>query len=567
MRLTLRPYQQEALDGLLNWFYDNREGNPLLVVPTGAGKSLILAEWIRKCLKSWPESRFLVATHVAELVDQNYQEFVRHWFGGDPPFGAQSPATVYSAGLKSKNASGQVVFASIQSIYRKVHKLGKIHILLVDEAHMVPKTARGRYHQFLADMRKLNPRVRVVGLTATHYRLDGGYLHRGKHRLFDAVAYEVPVEELVPEYLAPLVSRRAKTSIDTGGLRSRGGDFKLEELAERAMKGNCMVAEAVQEVVTVAREEGRKSWLVFGITIAHAEEILAALRALDVNAELVHGKTPMDQRRELVEAFRYGRITAMVNVGVLTTGFNAPRIDLIALMRPTQSTGLYVQMMGRGMRLFPGKENCRVLDYGGNVRRHGPITHVSPVRGDGDPGDGPAPTRVCPQCQEIDLISRPICRSCGFEFPKQEVLVDHATRASDLPIMGLPPDETLYPRQWWPRLHHKPGKPPSVRVDYVCGIRLVPEWVFPEHSTRSARQVARWWQERGGSLPAPPNAESMINRWGELTMPFAIRVGKEKKRQGHGFWDRVKGIELRAPQAEPPPSKPTLFAEIKRPQT
>jgi len=549
-RKTLRPYQEDAVAAHFTWFEQHRDGNPMLVVPTGAGKSLIIAEFVRYSLERWPDCRFLVLTHVRELIQQNHDEFVGHWGG------AVHPAGIYSAGLGRRDARARVLFAGIQSVYQRAADLGSFDLVLVDEAHLIPKRGQGRYLTYFAALREINPRARVVGYTATPFRLDGGWLHKGDGCLFDAVAYEVRLEQLVRDgYLVPLVSRLPGVTIDVSGCRSEGGDFKVADL-ERAATAEGVVEAAVEETVAVGRAAGRRAWIVFGTTVNHAELIREQLELRGVRAECVFGSTTRAERDDRVRRFRDGELPCIVNVGVLTTGFNAPRADLIAMMRPTQSAALYVQVMGRGMRTFPGKRDCLVLDFGDNVRRHGPVNRVRP-RSAGGGSDGPL-ARACPMCSTLTDLGAAECPACGHEFtracplcgaqvPVRErecsacgyawVGAPHGASSSD--ALPYDPDadqpRVLEVRDLAMSRHHnyKVGGRDSVRVDYLCGMRTISEWVCPEHEGFAGRKAARWWSAMRGRAPTPRTVEEMLERRGEVSRPDAIEVVPD------GDFDRV----------------------------
>lgn len=374
MPLTLRPYQRESLDEHYEFFERHQEpdAHPLFVVPTGGGKSLIMAEFIRESLRRFPKNRFLVLTHVRELIRQNYEEFLGQW---DSPL--NSIAGVYSAGMKRRDLGSPVLFAGIQSVYNRVEELGPYHLVLVDEAHLVPKRGQGRYLTFLDAMRELNPKVRRVGYTATHYRMNGGYLHRGDDRIFTHVAHEVRLEDLVPDHLCELVVKQPKESFDVRGVAISAGDFNRKQLESKIMPKTIA---ATYEAVSIARDHDRRHWLAFACTRKHALQIRATMMDCDVDAEVVFGNTPKVERDYLTDKFRAGELTCLVNVGVLTTGFNSPLIDLLIVMRPTQSPGLYVQIMGRGMRNSPGKKNC--IAEGQRVLTDRGLVPIEQVRGD-----------------------------------------------------------------------------------------------------------------------------------------------------------------------------------------
>lgn len=527
MPLTLRDYQEECVQAHFDFFDRHRapEENPLFVVPTGGGKSLVIAEFIARSRRLWPQTRFLVLTHVRELIRQNHDEFVSHI--GRP---LQQVAGIYSAGLARRDLHCPVLFAGIQSIWERADELGPFDLVLVDEAHLIPKRGQGRYRSYLAALRKINPRVRVLGYTATHYRLDGGYLHRGADRLFTHVAYDVRIELLVQRgFLAPLVARLPEKPVDVSGVKiSSTGDYAADEL-EAAMREDGCVEAACEETVRLAAQQGRTSWLIFASGKLHAADIVEELGRRGVAAVAVFGDTPKKDRDDVVQRFRAGQLRALVNVGVLTTGFNAPRIDLMAIMRPTQSASLYVQMMGRGMRTFAGKKDCLVLDYGGNVERHGPINAVRP-RGAGPDGEvdkGPAPTKVCPVCRTIVGLGTPICGTCLYEWPAAMMQVEHARVASHLCPLDL---EAGKPRVlpvtgWFFRLHEKEGRPPSMRIDLMAGMKCVQDWLCFEHEGFPGRKAKRWWRLLGGLEPAPDKSSDAVARApAELRQPAAVEV-------------------------------------------
>lgn len=349
-QLQLRDYQQECLNEHFRYFEHNT-GNPLFVVPTGGGKSLIISEFLKVIFNTWKNQKVLILTHVKELIQQNYDEFCRHW-------GLLAPVGIYSAGLNRRDLHKSAIFGGIQSVFNKAEEFGKVDLILIDEAHLCPKKGQGRYRSFIEDCRQINPSLKVLGYTATPYRLDGGYLHEGEGRIFTDVAYEVFLETLIEQkHLVPLVAKRTVNAIDTSKVGTQTGDFKHNELEQAAMASGCVEA-AVKELVDRAREEKRKHWLVFGCGHDHAHDILNHLALNGIYAQIILSTTPKDERRQIIKDAKEGKTTAIVNVSVLTTGFDWPRCDLLAVMRPTQSVSLYVQMMGRGMRTFPGKYNC-----------------------------------------------------------------------------------------------------------------------------------------------------------------------------------------------------------------
>lgn len=517
--MELRPYQQEAVDAVFDYFGKQR-GNPLVVVPTGGGKSVILSEFIRRVLADWARERILVVTHVRELIDQNYRALLRHW--------PEAPAGIYSAGLKRREAKAQVLFCGIQSVYEKADKIEWADLILVDEAHLIPARGFGMYRRFLADLRERNQHVKLIGLTATPYRTDTGSLMSGEDRIFDGIAYNCDITKLIEDgYLSRVTARGGKAKIDTSDVHLRGGEFIESELQAAATQDD-IVERAVDEIVQ--RGEDRKSWLVFCCGVEHANKVTDQLIAKGIPSCSVFGSTPMAERDALVAAFREGKIRALVNVGVLTTGFDAPGVDLIALLRPTMSPGLYVQMVGRGLRLAPGKTDCLVLDFGGNVLRHGPIDQVQIREPGSSDSVGEAPVRECPNCQMMVAAQHRVCPECGYEFPTP-LRVAHADRPDEVAILST---ESKSPFEKYAVSHieyrlwqSNISKPPTMRVDYVGGLtQRVSEWVCLEHQPRTfpRRKAETWWLARGGRHPIPCSVREALDRRAELRTPIEITV-------------------------------------------
>jgi DNA repair protein RadD len=512
MSLQLRPYQRAAIDAIYDYFAV-ATGHPLLVLPTASGKSAVMAAFIQEVLAQWSDERIIILTHVRELISQNFAELVRLW--------PEAPAGIYSAGLNRRDVQAQVLFAGIQSVHRKAYTIQRADLVLVDEVHLVPRSANTTYRRFLGDLTRINPQLKVIGLTATPYRLDSGMLHTGPDALFDDVAFEVSVRELIDQgYLAPLISKQTATQLDVSGVGTRGGEFIAGQL-EAAVDQDPITQAAIDEIVTYGRD--RRSWLLFSAGVDHAGHVCDAVRARGISCATIFGHTPKAERDRIIAAFKRGEIRALASMGVLTTGFNAPAVDLIAMLRPTKSTGLYVQMAGRGTRLAPDKENCLVLDFAGNVARHGPIDLVKPKDKTNGQGDGEAPIKVCPACQTINALAARVCIDCGYVFPSPEAAQIEAT-ATTRPILSVGRPEWVGVTEVSYHRHDKPGKPPSLRVDYYCGLVRHCEWVCPEHGGYAASKATQWWRRRANGLPPPATVDEALARADELRTPVEIAV-------------------------------------------
>ncbi|WP_444452938.1 DEAD/DEAH box helicase [Rhodobacter capsulatus] len=530
--LTLRPYQQAAITAIYGYF-QTHTGNPLVVIPTAGGKSLVMASFIEGVLKAWPDQRILIVTHVRELIAQNHAEMIGLWL--------DAPSGIYSAGLGKREAQARILFAGIQSIHRRAAEIGHTDLVLIDEAHLIPGKSSTMYRRFLDTLKAINPALKVIGLTATPFRLDCGMLHEGQNALFTDIAYEAPVRELIDAgYLSPLVSKQPATRLDVSKVGTRAGDFIARDLAA-AVDQDAITRAAVTEII----EHGcdRKSWLAFCSGVEHARHVAEEFGRQGISCRTIFGDTPMDERDAILAAFKRGEIRALASMGVLTTGFNAPGVDLIALLRPTQSAGLYVQMVGRGTRLAPGKENCLVLDFAGNVRRHGPIDLVRPKR-PGDGGGGEAPTKVCPECDSIIALSATECPDCGYVFPAREVKI--APTAATLPVLSpkqqwLPVTGVSYSR------HDKAGGRPSLKVTYSCGLASYSEWVCLEHQGYARQKAAQWWRKRAPGCPVPLSVAEALAQTSRLARPSDISV------RPSGRYLEISGYRF-APCAHPTPA-------------
>ena len=521
--LTLRPYQNDAIEAIYAYFEDHK-GNPLIVIPTAGGKALVLAAFSEGVLKVWPDQRILVVTHVRELIAQNHAEMMGLW--------PEAPAGIYSAGLGRREADARILFAGIQSVHRRAAEIGHCDLVLIDEAHLIPTASATMYRRFLGELTAINPKLKVIGFTATPYRLESGMLHEGDGALFTDVAYEISVRELIDQgYLCPLVSKQPKTKLDIAGVGSRGGEFIASEL-QAAVDKEAITRAAVSEIIAYGAD--RKSWLAFCSGVEHARHVAEEFRCRGIACATIFGDTPKDERDGIIIAFKRGEIRALASMGVLTTGFNAPAVDLIAMLRPTKSAGLYVQMAGRGTRLAPGKDNCLVLDFAGNVSRHGPIDLVEP-RKPGGGGGGEAPTKVCPECESILPIAASECPDCGYEFPPPEVKI--APTASTLAILSGRRDRWVEVSSVAYRKHVKAGSPPSLRVEYHCGFVIHKEWVCFEHQGYARLKAEGWWQRRSVA-PIPRTVDEALNVVGGLLRPSHIFVrinGKFTEISKHRF--------------------------------
>ncbi len=534
----LRTYQRESVDALFSWFR-TRNGNPLLVLPTGAGKSIVQAFFIQEALEQFPRTRIVCVSHVKELLQQNAEKIVFTNPGVDLKF--------CSAGIGEKRFNAQVLVAGIQTAYKYADRIGHTDLVIVDECHLIPEKSETMYRTFLDDLQKINPRLKVIGLTATPYRLSSGLMYGKDDCFFDGIAHEVPIKELLDQgHLTRLVGRRGLTHVELSGLHTRGGEYIDKELQQR-FDVDELTRSIVSEVIVAA--EGRKGVLMFSSGVDHAYHLKDAIEAVTgERVEVVSGATNKEDRQRTINDYKAGLFRWLINYGCLTTGFDAPHIDLMVLCRATQSTGLYVQIMGRGMRLCEGKAECIVLDYGGNIERHGPIDKITPRGVESGSGDGEAPIKECPNCLALLYTAIRECPECAHKFPEPEPVLE--STASDAAIMS----EDAY--EWWDVLwmscsrHQKNGKPDSMKVTYhITETLSVSEWVCFSH-VGFARRKAEQWAEKRGVVPPANTEEALRVEWPEVAAVFVDPTGR---------WPELKSVQFGEAKGQPEPPTPPPF--------
>ena len=549
--MQLRPYQQQAVDAVYEHLR-NHDDNPCVVIPTAGGKTPIISTICKDAVTRW-DGRVLILAHVKELLEQAADKL--RAVCPELEFG------IYSAGLKRRDTDAPVIVAGIQSVYRRACDLGPFDLILVDEAHLIPTDGEGMYRRFLADAKVVNPHVRVAGFTATPFRLGSGLIC-SPDNILNQVCFEVGVRELIVQgYLCPLVSKAGTVIADTGCLHIRGGEFVAGEV-EELMDTSELVEAACAEIVQYTQD--RNAVLIFATGVQHARHVQQVLQENHgVECGLVTGDTPADERKTLLRRFKahphdhlvrrgdVEQLKYLVNVNVLTTGFDAPNVDCVALLRPTMSPGLYYQMVGRGFRLHHSKRNCLVLDFGENVLRHGPVDAVRPSDKKQN-GDGPAPAKKCPECNSVIAAGYSVCPDCGYSFPPPD-RKQHEAKASDAGVLSDQVTDTEYEvRDVIYRVHQKrdapPDAPKTMRVDYMIGLdHWQSEWVCFEHTGFARQKAIQWWRRRSRD-PVPDTAERAVEiaEGGGLAMPEKITVRSVAGEK----YDRIVGSKL-GPLPEP----------------
>lgn len=493
--LTLRPYQSEALDAL-DRHLSSKPTNPCVVIPTGGGKSFVMAEAVRRWKESYPPFRCIVLAHRKELVEQNSNELMGIYPDGD--------IGIYAAGLGKHQTNHTITFAGIDSVYDKAGLFPPFDVIIIDEAHRIPVRGEGKYRRFISECAKFNERMRVVGFTATPFRLGSGPICH-KDYILNEIAYEANVGDLIRDgYLCNLRSKVSEHEPDLSKVGKTGGDYNGKELALAMLKGD-LVGRAVSDAVSMLNFEGRRCCVWFCVDVAHCESVRERLASLGESCVAVTGSTPSAERDKAVADFRDGKYRHILNVNVFTEGFNVKQVDAVILLRPTLSKGLYAQMVGRGLRLHPDKTDCLVLDYAHCIETHGPIDALDA---------GEVVIEVCGGCRETFPRGLRQCPRCGWEIPKKVIEERekkererqmHEARAAQLAILGSQPHE--YPVSSVMVTRHVKEGNASLCVTYRCGVQTFREWVCLDYKGYPREKAERWWKTRFGNESKVPSVD------------------------------------------------------------
>jgi len=462
---------------------------------------------------------------------------------------------LYSAGLNSRDTDHDILIGGVQSIYKRANKLGRRHLTLVDEAHLIPASGDGMYRQLITDLKLVYRKSRLVGLTATPYRMTSGVIY-GEGQPFEKVIHNVDVKDLIADgYLSPLVGC-AESTPDLDGLHLRGGEYISNELNE-VYNNNDIVSRACQDLMTKARD--RHHWLVFCVTIAHAESVCEKLQMSGINAACITSETKKVERATIIKDYKAGKIRALINVGVLTTGFDAPMVDCVAMMRATKSPGLYSQILGRGFRLHDTKKDCLILDFGNNIREHGPVDSIKPPSAQGsrgeakkkDPDEDKPKGKICPNCEKILEYKDLVCVACGYEYPaNHESLAD--TRVSplsnavleDWDIIGVQADHWV--KKGVPA-SEKHKFPDTLMIEWIATEGSVKEWVCVGHgdvSPYARSKAVKWWDKLMQGIECPNTAEEAAKVFHEKLKTSEFEIPMSMQILVGGKWPELKKLNF-----------------------
>ena len=514
---TPRYYQKESVEAAL-YSIKNKESNPLIVLPTGSGKNLVISLLIVEWTKKNPNKNILVVSHVKEILQQNYDELTNHL---DEHIG------VYAAGLGRKDTS-RVTIVSMQTGRNNPEAFKDVSLVIVDEAHLINSWDTGTYRKFLS-----NFDTNIIGLTATPFRSDGWIFGR-EETLFteiciDYTSYENFNKLTEENYLAKIYSKATDFTMKLqDGVRTTQGDYNTTDLG--ILFNNSKVTEQALKEVKEMWETGKfKKALVFCIDIAHSELVAKMMNEIGIKTGFVHSKMENCRFKE-VESFRKGELDALTNVNTLTTGLDIPDIDLLIMLRPTKSLSLYCQISGRLLRPSPGKEFGLILDFSGNINRLGPINdlHID-NKGKAKKGGEP-PVRECPKCSTFNHISAKNCIACGHKFLFKVKLT---TTSSNIDITKRQEPKLLNVRDVTYNVHRKKGKPDSLRIDYMVGLRKFKRWLSVESTSLYAASIAKYeipkMLKNGEEIQGIFTVANLIKNQNKFKKPIKILVDTNDK--------------------------------------
>lgn len=555
-----RWYQEGAVYAFFDYVKRDNSGHPIIAMPTGTGKSLVIAFIVWMLLRDYCRARVMMVTHVQKLIEQNGAQLLKVW--GSAPIG------IHSAGLNERDISQPIIYGGVQSIAPTIQKavalaaqfgMTPVHfgwrdLFIIDECHLLSPKDETQYMYVINELRKINPDMKVLGLSATPYRMKQGML-TDQDGIFTDICYDITdyqsFNRLVAEgHMARLISKPTQNFIDMNGVKTdASGEFRSSHVEKAVDKGH-ILERALRELVDLGRD--RRSWIVFNDSIKHAEETNEILQALGIESVVVHSKIKDCDRR--IRDYQNGMYQCLVNKDMCTTGFDHPMIDLIGDLQPTNSAGKHVQKNGRGTRPYEGKNNCLVADFARNIDRLGPINDPLKPKKPGEKQTGDAPVKLCKEgekdangkfgCGAHNHASVRFCDHCGWQFPFEGAKI-FASASTASPMRGDEPvieyldvTKVLYSR------HEKRDSagnlisPPSMRVTYICGVRKFEDWVCFEHPGHASKMAKEWWRSRHFSDP-PATTEEALKEVSKLRSPAKIRVHTNEK------YPRVLGYEYR----------------------
>lgn len=538
---VLRPYQEDCLDAIVGAIPADQ--NILVQAATGAGKTIVFCALIQRLLAKWPQIRIGILAHRRELIFQAQDKLLQTW--PEAPIGIACASTG-----ERVDTDRPVVIGSIQTLARRVKTTAPFDLIIVDEAHRIPPiNQKSQYQAWLKIMRQYNPDVRVVGLTATPYRLGHGYIYgavkkKENENLFSALHYRIGIDDL--QQAGYLCAYRAKEVVnisqDLSGVKV-SGDYNIGELSDVMIKKE-HIGSAVHALKQYAAD--RRRAVVFAVTIDHAERLMDAFRSAGYRAATVHSKMPIAKRDLVLRSFEAGQVQVLTNVGVLTEGWDSPAVDCILMCRPTKSPALYCQMVGRGLRPHRDKKDVLVLDLANNCSSHGDPANPTVTVPNRSNGNIAAPLKSCPKCLELVPVQSKECSGCGYCWPREDkAQIDAPVDMADVAWSSRrqAPVAVYVENVHFDDYVSRAGNL-MMRLSLTCsadghvGNIFVNEFFdFDGNNDWARSKSRRIWQSLVGTDP-PESVSEAVDRRGEMLMsvPEQIEIMEKGKWWNVAFW-------------------------------
>ena len=528
-RIIPRDFQDRVHTTTMQYLWKTPVARGLVLEPTGVGKSIQIAMLVDDIVQHVPNARVLMLTHSKELVSQNYEKLANmtnHHVG------------LWSSGLGKADYHAPIVYAGIQTAANNPEMLGRRDIVIVDEAHRVSPDQETEYQRVAAYIASMNQQASWVGYTATDYRLGQGLLtedwydkRRGemtppfwKDTVIDLTTTEEFNWFIGQGYLKRLVPRPTNAEIDVSSLRKRAGEYVTSDV-EKLTNTEAKIRSICDEICEMGFD--RRSWMVFAAGNANSELICEELKRRGVSAVSITEKTGKVAREQAIADFKAYKVRCIVNNNILTTGFDHNGVDLIAVVRVTASTQLWVQMLGRGTRpvyaagwdlssqegrlsaiAASGVHNCLVLDFAGNSKRLGAINAPVKPKAKGGSSGGEMPVKICNSCGVINATIVRFCEYCGSEFPVTDKL-DNTASTRDLIVEKehIPDKRLLHVTsiQFTPLKSGfgENGISSRIKATYRCGKHGSYHEMLSFSGEKSSKRIKEWWTAfgDGGIIP------------------------------------------------------------------
>jgi DNA repair protein RadD len=542
-KMILRDYQIRTLDE--TWTAMQVKHNILITAPCSAGKTIIFSKIIQRLLRENSSFRALILVDREILVSQSADKLR-----------SVAPELGLSIGIVCASVSARkdfglpVTVASRQSLINRLGEFPPVQLVIVDEAHLMAcptmeKPAPDQYAAIISKLREYNPHMRLLGCTASPYRLGAGYIYGDRNKpgtmpYFETVDSTITTMELLAGgYIAPLTGMAAvntQYAEDLTNVNMVAGEYNLGQLSDMMCK-----AVHLQSCVDAWEKyaDGRKKGLVFCTSIEHSEKVAETFRNNGITACAIHSKLSPIELSVRMQELKTGGMQVFTSVAKLTTGFDVPDIDCIVMARPTKSTALYQQAIGRGQRLSPDKTNCLVIDLTGCTTDFGTDMDNLRVQIPYGDGGGEAPKKICPGengdgsvCGQSVHASLRYCPHCNFSFPVTELMESALGTMKKVEFNKLPePEEWDVTSVSYSVHFSKKTEKDLIKVTYECGqFNKFYEWVcLPDfYEGYAVTKAQAWWQERCDE-PFPATCEEFIFLSEELITPGKIMVLRQPK--------------------------------------